>query len=27
MNHFCEHMAFVSQVEPKSVSEALEDNN
>jgi len=27
MNHFCEHMAFVSQVEPKSVGEALEDNN
>jgi len=27
MNHFCEHMAFVSQVEPKSMSEALEDNN
>jgi len=27
MNHFCEHMAFVSQVEPKSVIEALEDSN
>jgi len=27
MNHFCEHMAFVSQVEPKSVGEALEDSN
>jgi len=27
MNHFCEHMAFVSQVEPKSVSEALKDSN
>jgi len=27
MNHFCEHMAFVSQVEPKSVSEPLEDSN
>jgi len=27
LNHYCEHMAFVSQVEPKSVTEALEDNN
>ena len=27
MNHFCEHMTFVSQVEPKSVVDALEDNN
>jgi len=27
MNHFSEHMAFVSQVEPKSVGEALEDSN
>jgi len=27
MNHFCKHMAFVSQVEPKLVSEALEDSN
>ena len=27
MNHFCEHMAFVSQAEPKSVTEALEDSN
>jgi len=27
MNHFCEHMAFVSQVEPKLVGEALEDSN
>jgi len=27
MNHFCEHMAFVPQVEPKSVSEALENSN
>jgi len=27
MNHFFEHMAFMSQVEPKSVTEALEDSN
>jgi len=27
MNHFCKHMAFVSQVEPKSVGEALKDSN
>jgi len=27
MNHFCEHMTFVSQVKPKLVGEALEDNN
>jgi len=27
MNHFCEHMAFVSQVEPKSMDEAFEDIN
>jgi len=27
MNHFWEHMAFVSQVEPKTVGEALEDSN
>jgi len=27
MNHFCEHMAFVSQVEPKSVTETLEDSS
>ena len=27
INHFCEHMTFVSQVEPKSMSEALEDSN
>ena len=27
MNYFCEHMAFVSQVEPKTVADALEDSN
>jgi len=27
MNHFRKHIAFVSQVEPKSVGEALEDRN
>ena len=27
MNHFWKHMAFVSQVEPKSMGEALEDSN
>jgi len=27
LNHFCEHMAFVSQVELKTMAEALEDNN
>jgi len=27
MNHFCEHMAFVSQIKPKTVGEALKDNN
>ena len=27
LNHFCEHMAFASQVEPKTVADALEDNN
>ena len=27
LNHYCVHMAFVSQVEPKSVVEALEDSN
>ena len=27
MNHFCEHTAFVSQIEPKTVGEALEDSN
>jgi len=24
LNHFCEHLAFVSQVEPKTVVDALE---
>jgi len=27
VNHFCEHMAFVSQVEPKSGNDALEDSD
>ena len=27
LNQFCEHMAFVSQVDTKSVADALEDNN
>jgi len=27
LNHFFEHMTFVSQVEPRTVTEALEDNN
>jgi len=27
MNHFCEHTAFLSQIEPKTMGEALEDNN
>jgi len=27
LNHYCEHMAFVSQVEPKTVADALEDSN
>jgi len=27
LNHFCEHMTFISQVEPKSVADVLEDNN
>jgi len=27
LNHFCEHTEFVSQVEPKTVADALEDSN
>jgi len=27
LNQFCEHMAFVSQTEPKTVADVLEDNN
>jgi len=27
LNQFCEHMEFVSQVEPKTVADTLEDNN
>jgi len=26
-NQFCEHMTFVSQLEPKTVADALENNN
>jgi len=27
LNQLCEHIAFVSQIEPKTVADALEDNN
>jgi len=27
LNKFCEHMAFISQTEPKTVADALEDSN
>ena len=27
LNHFCKHVTFVSQVEPKTVADALEDSN
>jgi len=27
LNLYCEHMAFVSQLEPKTVAKAVKDNN